>query len=50
MSNINLPDFDALPKHADLPQGNAWGLWGPDDQLGSTFFSTHSLLNIETIH
>ncbi|CAG9989289.1 unnamed protein product [Clonostachys byssicola] len=28
------PTFDELPLRKDGPRGNAWGLWGPDDQLG----------------
>ncbi|KAH7310799.1 hypothetical protein B0I35DRAFT_489627 [Stachybotrys elegans] len=29
-----LPPFDDLPLDKSGPPGNAWGLWGPDDQLG----------------
>ncbi|KAK5995470.1 hypothetical protein PT974_03878 [Cladobotryum mycophilum] len=28
------PSFDALPLRKDGPHGNAWGLFGEDDQLG----------------
>ena len=28
------PPFDELPLHRDGPPGNAWGLLGPDDELG----------------
>jgi hypothetical protein len=28
-------EFDALPLDKSGPHGNAWGLWGPDDQLGT---------------
>lgn len=28
------PSFDSLPLRKDGPHGNAWGLFGPDDQLG----------------
>ncbi|KAJ5628634.1 hypothetical protein N7490_010862 [Penicillium lividum] len=28
------PTFDALPLDKNGPPGNAWGLFGPDDQLG----------------
>ncbi len=31
----NLPDFDDLPVNADAPADSTWGLWGPDDQLGT---------------
>lgn len=31
----NHPDFSQLPLDKDGPHGNAWGLWGPDDQLGT---------------
>lgn len=37
MLKAGIPDFDDLPKVEGQPQGNAWGLWGPDDQIGSTF-------------
>ncbi|KAF5687728.1 integral membrane protein PTH11 [Fusarium circinatum] len=29
------PDFDELPLDKTGPRGNAWGLWGRDDQLGT---------------
>ncbi|KAJ5614026.1 hypothetical protein N7528_007680 [Penicillium herquei] len=29
------PAFDDLPLQKDGPHGNAWGLWGPDDQIGT---------------
>ena len=29
------PDFDSLPKVKGQPHGNAWGLWGDEDELGS---------------
>ncbi|KAI7771444.1 hypothetical protein LZL87_010884 [Fusarium oxysporum] len=29
------PDFDKLPLDKTGPRGNAWGLWGKDDQLGT---------------
>lgn len=29
------PSFNDLPLKKDGPPGNAWGLWGPDDQIGS---------------
>ena len=28
------PSFDSLPLRKDGPQGNAWGLFGENDQLG----------------
>ena len=28
------PPFDALPLDKDGPEFNAWGLYGPDDELG----------------
>lgn len=30
-----LPDYDELPVDPAAPPGSAWGLWGPDDVLGS---------------
>ncbi|CAK7216601.1 hypothetical protein SCUCBS95973_002862 [Sporothrix curviconia] len=29
------PLFDSLPLHPDHPIGSAWGLYGPDDELGT---------------
>ncbi|KAF5006325.1 hypothetical protein FDECE_7298 [Fusarium decemcellulare] len=34
MAPPKLPPFDDLPLDKSGPPGNAWGLWGPDDQLG----------------
>ncbi|KDN72172.1 hypothetical protein CSUB01_12167 [Colletotrichum sublineola] len=31
----NYPSFKELPLDKTGPHGNAWGLWGPDDQLGT---------------
>jgi hypothetical protein len=30
----NLPPFESLPLKPDGPPGNAWGLFGEDDELG----------------
>lgn len=30
-----LPSYRELPVTAGAPPGSAWGLWGPDDQLGT---------------
>ncbi|KAI1880327.1 hypothetical protein JX265_001948 [Neoarthrinium moseri] len=38
------PTFNDLPLDKKGPHGNAWGLWGPDDQLG-----TLNLLNPEVV-
>ncbi|KAH7183387.1 uncharacterized protein B0J16DRAFT_401691 [Fusarium flagelliforme] len=35
MASQKHPDFDELPLDKSGPQGNAWGRWGPDDQLGT---------------
>ncbi|KAJ5711278.1 hypothetical protein N7488_005434 [Penicillium malachiteum] len=32
---LQYPVFDDLPLQKDGPHGNAWGLWGPDDQIGT---------------
>ncbi|GKZ38315.1 hypothetical protein AbraIFM66950_010445 [Aspergillus brasiliensis] len=29
------PSFSGLPLQKDGPPGNAWGLWGSDDQIGT---------------
>ena len=34
MSAKRLPSFDELPLDKSGPPGNAWGLWGAEDQLG----------------
>ncbi|RSL63419.1 hypothetical protein CEP54_005257 [Fusarium duplospermum] len=33
-------DFDSLPKVEGQPQGCAWGLWGPEDELGTLNYLT----------
>ncbi|UPL04157.1 hypothetical protein LCI18_015091 [Fusarium solani-melongenae] len=35
-----LPSFAELPVDKQGPHGNAWGLWGPDDQLGTLNYLT----------
>ncbi|KAH8892356.1 hypothetical protein GQ53DRAFT_647400 [Thozetella sp. PMI_491] len=35
-----IPSFDELPLRKDGPPGNAWGLFGDDDQLGRLNFLT----------
>jgi hypothetical protein len=35
MMQQSYPDFSALPVNNKGPRGNAWGLWGEDDQLGT---------------
>ncbi|KPM38458.1 hypothetical protein AK830_g8091 [Neonectria ditissima] len=44
MPQPSLPPFDDLPLDKSGPLGNAWGLWGPDDQLGML-----NLLTPETV-
>lgn len=44
MAPKKLPTFDDLPLDKNGPPGNAWGLWGPDDQLGRL-----NLLTLETV-
>lgn len=34
MTSKQWPDFNELPLDPNGPPGNAWGLWGKDDQLG----------------
>lgn len=34
------PDLKSLPVDRNGPHGNAWGVWGPDDQLGTLNFLT----------
>ena len=44
MAPVTLPPFDALPLDKSGPPGNAWGLWGDDDQLGML-----NLITTETV-
>ena len=37
-------DFAALPLDKNGPHGNAWGRWGPDDQLGTLNFLTDDVV------
>jgi hypothetical protein len=39
------PKFEDLPVNRTGPRGNAWGLWGSEDQLG-----TLNHLNSERVH
>lgn len=38
-----LPKFDQLPAFHEL-KGCAWGLWGPDDQLGTVNLLTDKVV------
>ena len=42
--SINRPTFEQLPIDTRGPAGNSWGLWGPEDQIG-----TLNLLNDEIV-
>lgn len=35
MSTDDLPSYEQLPVDGTAPRGSSWGLWGPDDRLGS---------------
>ncbi|KAH7303213.1 hypothetical protein B0I35DRAFT_485345 [Stachybotrys elegans] len=39
------PTFNDLPLDKDGPPGNAWGLWGPDDQLGTLNLLTDEVVS-----
>jgi hypothetical protein len=41
--NKVLPKFDELPLFHDF-KGCAWGLWGPDDQLGTVNLLTEKVV------
>lgn len=43
-AKIDRPSFDELPIDKSGPHGNAWGLWGPDDQLGTLNFLTDEVI------
>lgn len=34
-SRMSYPEFKDLPLDKNGPHGNAWGLWGPNDQIGT---------------
>lgn len=36
--------FSDLPLDKNGPHGNAWGLWGPDDQLGTLNYLTDEVV------
>ncbi|PIG79517.1 hypothetical protein AARAC_000443 [Aspergillus arachidicola] len=38
------PAFADLPLQKDGPRGNAWGLWGPDDQIGTLNYLTEEVV------
>ena len=38
------PDLNSLPVDKKGPHGNAWGIWGPDDQLGSLNLLTPEII------
>lgn len=39
-SKPDVVDFEALPLDKSGPHGNAWGKWGPEDQLGTLNYLT----------
>jgi hypothetical protein len=44
MASNDYPKFSDLPLQKDGPHGNAWGLWGPDDQLGTLNLLTDDVI------
>lgn len=36
--------FSDLPLNKQGPHGNAWGRWGPDDQLGTLNYLTNDVV------
>ncbi|KAF7314968.1 Serine/threonine protein kinase PRP4 [Mycena indigotica] len=42
-TTAKIPSFDALPAFKNLP-GCAWGVWGPDDQLGTVNLLTDEVV------
>ncbi|EJU01205.1 hypothetical protein DACRYDRAFT_22948 [Dacryopinax primogenitus] len=47
----SLPDWDDLPPVPGMPEGTAWPVWGPDDQLGALnlLTSENTLLAIQEV-
>lgn len=44
MDQINHVSFADLPLDKNGPHGNAWGKWGPDDQLGTLNYLTEDVV------
>jgi hypothetical protein len=44
-TTAKLPGYDALPGFKDFP-GCAWGVWGPDDELGTVNLLTEEVVKI----
>jgi hypothetical protein len=44
MPSRSRPSFSDLPLHPDHPKASAWGLWGPDDELGTLNMLTPELV------
>lgn len=44
MTTIDFPPFKDLPLDKNGPRGNAWGRWGPDDQLGTLNLLTDDIV------
>lgn len=44
MDRINHMSFAELPLDKNGPHGNAWGRWGPDDQLGTLNYLTEGVV------
>lgn len=40
-----IPSFAELPVDKKGPHGNAWGLWGEDDQLGTLNYLTPEVVS-----
>ena len=38
------PRFEDLPLQKNGPHGNAWGLWGPNDQIGTLNHLTEGIV------
>lgn len=44
MTTQSYPSFESLPLDPNGPHGNAWGLWGKDDQLGTLNLLTEDVI------
>lgn len=44
MSLLHDVSFDDLPVDKSGPHGNAWGKWGPNDQLGTLNYLTAEVI------
>lgn len=45
-STMTRPAFEELPLSPNHPKGSSWGLWGPNDELGTLNLLTPDVVKI----